>query len=152
MATDIVMRSGWDRVRYAVLFELILVALFTVAMGLLFERGFLEMGILSVALSLVALVVNFFYNLAFDVFDVRAGRVPTERTTGWRVVHALGFETTLVIVELPVIMWWMNWGVWQALGVNITAMAAIVAYTYVFTLTYDKLFPIDQPRQGAVPG
>ena len=148
MATDIVIRSGWDRVRYAVLFELILVVLFAVVTALLFDRGVIEMGLFSVALSVIALIVNFFYNLAFDLFDVSRGRVPTERSPGWRVAHAVGFETTLVIVELPLFMWWMGWGIWKALAINVVAMAAIVAYTYVFTLVYDHLFPIAQSSAG----
>jgi uncharacterized membrane protein len=152
MATDIVIRTGLDRLRYAVLFELMLVVLLAVVIGLLFDRGILEMGVFTLALSFVALAVNFLYNLAFDRFDVRNGRIPTERTVGWRVMHAVGFETTLVIVELPLFMWWMNWGIWRALAVNIALMAGIVAYTYVFTLAYDKLFPIEQARRDAAPG
>ena len=62
-----------------------------------------------------------------------------------RIAHALGFETTLVIVNLPVIMWWMGWNFWQAISFDIAAMAAIVVYTYYFTLAYDRIFPIDQP-------
>ncbi len=153
MATDIVIRTAWDRVRYAVVFELILLVLFAVVTGFLFDRSIPEMGLFGLVLSLIALVVNFFYNLAFDQFDVRNGRIPTERSRGWRIVHAVGFETTLVIVELPLAMWWMNWGVWQALAVTVTAMAAIVGYTYLFTLAWDRLFPIQQPGalRNAVP-
>ena len=145
MATDIVIRTGLDRLRYALLFEGILVALFAVFATVVFDRSFLSMGALSLVLSLVALVINFIYNFFFDRFDVRNGRVPTERSRKWRIAHALGFETTLVIVNLPVIMWWMGWNFWQAIGFDIAAMAAIVVYTYYFTLAYDRIFPIDQP-------
>lgn len=145
MATDIVIRTGLDRLRYALLFEGILVALFAVFATVFFERSFLSMGALSLVLSLIALLINFAYNFVFDRFDVRNGRVPTERSRNWRIVHALGFETTLVIVNLPVIMWWMGWNFWQAISFDIAAMAAIVVYTYYFTLAYDRIFPIDQP-------
>ena len=149
MATDIVIRTGLDRLRYALMFEGLLVAIFSVAMFLLFERGLLDMGAFSVTLSLIALAVNFIYNSVFDRIDVRYGRVPTERSRGGRIVHAFGFEFTLVVVNLPIIMWWMQWSFWQALGFDIAAMAAVVVYTYYFTLAYDRLFPIQQPDAGS---
>ncbi|MDJ0750208.1 MAG: PACE efflux transporter [Woeseiaceae bacterium] len=144
MATDIVIRTGLDRLRYAVLFEGLLVVIFSIAMFLLFERSLLDMGAFSVALSSIALVINFVYNLTYDRVDVRYGRVPTERSRAGRIVHAIGFEFTLVVVNLPLIMWWMQWSFSQALGFDIIAMAAVVVYTYFFTLAYDRLFPIEQ--------
>ena len=146
MATDIVIRTGLDRLRYALLFEGILVAALSIAIAVLFDRSLFETGALSVTLSLIALAINFAYNYGFDNFDVRQGRVPTERTVGWRIVHAIGFETTLVLVNLPVFMVWMGWSFWQALLFDVTAMAAIVVYTYFFTLAYDYLFPVAQPE------
>lgn len=144
MATDIVIRTGLDRLRYALLFEGILVVLLSAAMALMFDRDFLDMGVLSVLLSLMALLINFVYNYIFDTIDVRYGRIPTERSRKGRIVHALGFEFTLVIVGIPIIMWWMNWGLWQAIVFDVVAMAAIVVYTYFFTLAYDRVFPVVQ--------
>ena len=152
MATDIVIRTGPDRVRYALLFEGILVVLTAIITALVFKRSVLSMGTLALALSLVALVVNYVYNYCFDYFDVRNGRIPTERTRPWRIVHAIGFETSLVIINLPLLMWWMNWTLWTALAFDIVAMAAIVVYTYYFTLAYDRFFPIEQNDAGSVPG
>ncbi|MDJ0792787.1 MAG: PACE efflux transporter [Woeseiaceae bacterium] len=147
MATEIVIRTGLDRLRYALMFEGLLVAIFSVAMFVMFERGLLDMGAFSVTLSLIALAVNFIYNSIYDRIDVRFGRIPTERSRGWRIVHALGFEFTLVVVNLPIIMWWMQWSFWQALGFDIIAMAVVVIYTYYFTLAYDRVFPIQQPAE-----
>lgn len=146
MPTDIVIRTGLDRLRYALLFEGILVVLFTTAMVLLFDRGLLFMGGLSVVLSLVALATNFIYNYIVDGIDVRHGRIPTERSRMGRILHAVGFEFTLVIVSVPIIVWWMTWGWWQAIVFDAIAMAAIVIYTYFFTLAYDRIFPVIQPR------
>ncbi len=145
MATDIVIRTGLDRLRYALLFEGILIVLFSLAMAMLIERSIFDIGLLSITLSLIALAVNFIYNYVFDCYDVSRGRVPTERSRAGRILHALGFEFTLVVVNLPIVMWWLEWGFWQALLVDTIAMAAIVVYTYFFTLAYDRLFPIEQP-------
>ena len=149
MATDIVIRTGMDRARYAILFEGILVVLFSIVTALLFEHDLLAMGGLAVMLSLIALVVTFIYNYAFDHLDVRNGRVPTQRTRGWRIVHAVGFEATLVVFGLPLIMWWLDFTFWEALIFDIGAMAAVVVYTYFFTLAYDRIFPVAQPMDRA---
>ena len=148
MATDIVIRTGLDRLRYALLFEGILVALFSVAMVVMFERNLLDMGAFSLMLSLIALAVNFAYNYVFDRVDVRHGRVPTERSRSGRIVHAVGFEFTLVVINLPIIMGWLQWSFWQALTFDVVAMAAVVVYTYFFTLAYDRVFPIEQPAEA----
>ena len=145
MATDIVIRTGLDRLRYALLFEGILIVLFSLVMTILTQRSIFDMGLLSITLSLIALAVNFVYNYAFDRYDVSHGRIPTERSRAGRILHAVGFEFTLVVVNLPIVMWWLEWGFWQALLVDAIAMAAVVVYTYFFTLAYDKLFPIEQP-------
>jgi len=145
VATDIVIRTGLDRLRYALLFEGILVALLSLAMALFFDRSLYDMGELSLVLSLVALAVNFAYNYAFDKVDVSYGRIPTERSRWWRITHALGFELTLVLIEFPIIMWWMNWTWWRAFLVDVVIMGFVVVYTYFFTLGYDRLFPIEQP-------
>lgn len=150
MATDIVVRTGLDRLRYALLFEGILIVIFTLAMASLFSHGVLSMGTLSVILSLIALLINFVYNYVFDMFDVRHGRIPTERSRNWRIVHAIGFEATLVLCNLPLLMWWMEWNLWTALSVDVVAMAVVVVYTYFFTLAYDGIFPVEQPGAGAV--
>lgn len=144
MATDIVIRTGLDRLRYALLFEGTLIIILSVLAATFFDRTWLAMGLFSVTLSLIALVVNVFYNYAFDRFDVRYGRIPTERTHGWRLVHAAGFEFSLVLVNMPVIMWWMNWQWWQALALDIAIAFLAVIYTYSFTLAYDRVFPIEQ--------
>lgn len=146
MSTDIVIRTGLDRLRYALLFEGILVVLTGIVVSLLTDRSLFDTGALAVVLSLIALAVNFVYNYAFDRFDVHHGRVPTARSRNWRIAHAFGFEFTLVCVNLPIIMGWLDWSMWQALALDITAMAAVVVYTYWFTLAYDHLFPIEQPE------
>ena len=153
MATDIVIRSGLDRLRYALLFEGILIVLFTMVLVLVFDSGVMSTGALSVLVSLIALAVNFVYNYAFDKLDVRNGRIPTERSAGWRVIHAVGFECLLVIAVVPLLMWWLKLGFIEALLLDIVAMAGVVAYTYVFTLAYDHVFPVEQGQKesGATP-
>jgi len=141
----IVIRGGWDRVRYALIFEAILILLFGAALALVTGRDLLDTGGLALSLSLLALVANLGYNYVYDRVDVAFGRVPTERTRTGRIVHAFGFELTLVVLGLPLVMWWLDLGFWHALALDVSAMVFVVIYTYFFTLAYDRVFPVAQP-------
>ena len=151
MSSDIRTRSGWDRFRYAILFEAFIVIGMGVALALLSDEPLLSTGGLGLLLSIIALLVNLVYNYAFDRVDVAYGRIPTERSRRGRIVHAVLFETVLVVLSLPVIMLWMQWGWWHALTFDIVAMAAVVVYTYAFTLAYDFLFPVPQEYTTGTP-
>jgi uncharacterized membrane protein len=146
MATKIVIRSGLDRVRYALLFEAIVVVLFGAFTALYTPHDIFTTGSLAVALSLIALLVNFVFNSVYDRVDVHFARIPTERSTLQRVIHAVLFELVLVLFCLPVIMWWLEMQLWDALLLDLIAMMSIVVYTYFFTLAYDYLFPVRQPH------
>lgn len=142
-------RSLPDRIRYALLFEFILIVLMGITLKLLSGRPFLDTGVLAAILSGIAVLVALVYNYAYDRVDVHFGRVPTERGPLGRVLHAVGMELTLVFATLPVIMVWMRWPLVEALVFNLSAMAAIVFYTYLFTLAYDRLFPVAQNEAPA---
>lgn len=140
-------RGGLDRLRYALLFELILIILMGIALSMLSDRSFFDTGMLAAILSVIAVVVALVYNYLFDRVDAHFGRVPTKRSTLRRIGHAIGLEFALVFTSLPAIMWWMGWGFLQALLFDLSAVAFIVIYTYVFTLVYDKVFPVPQDLQ-----
>lgn len=141
----IVVRGGWDRIRYALIFEGILIVLFGAAMSLVTGHDMLDTGGLAVVLSILALVTNLVYNYVYDRVDVAFGRVPTERSRTGRVVHAIGFELTLIVLGLPLMMWWLDLNFWQALALDVATMVFVVIYTYFFTLAYDRILPVAQP-------
>lgn len=146
MSTEIIIRSGWDRVRYTLLFELILVSSSTAIIALILDRDVLDTGYFALLLSLTAMVTNYLYNYAFDRYDVSQGRIPTERSIKFRLVHAVGFELLLLTITLPLVMWWLQLSFLQALLLDISMMAAVVVYTFLYGIAYDKAFPIVQPR------
>ncbi|WP_027858649.1 PACE efflux transporter [Marinobacterium jannaschii] len=142
---DIVVRSKWDRLRYTLVFEALLLALFTPVLSYVFEKSPLETGSLAIVLSVKAMLVNYIYNYFFDRFDVKNGRIPTERSTKWRVIHATGFELILTCTSLPLFMWWLGISFWPALMMDISMVLFVLVFTFCYTLAYDKIFPLLQP-------
>jgi uncharacterized membrane protein len=116
--------------------------------SLLFERDLTVTGSLALVLSIEAMLINLIYNHVYDRVDAHYGRVPTERKPIGRIIHAFGFETVLVAASVPIVMWWLELSWWQALLTELAVMAGVVVYTYLFTLAYDRWFPVPQ----SVPG
>ena len=149
MSEKVIMRTGADRVRYAVSFELVLLAITIPAGAAFFDKPLANIGLLAAILAVKAMVLNLIYNWAFDWFDARRGRVASNRSHLGRVFHAVGFEVFLVITSLPLYTWWLDLTVLEALATDIVVTSFVVLYTYVFTLAYDRMFPVVAPVRCA---
>jgi len=141
------MRSVTDRIRHAVCFELIGVAIVSPLAGWAFDAEFHKVGALAVALSLVATVWNYVYNLWFDHALLRIrGRV--HKTLGERGIHACIFEMGMLVLTVPPVMWWMDYDFVRALSMGASLMAFYLVYIYVYNLAYDALLPIPEPEES----
>ena len=146
MKNSIATRTSADRLRYVIVFEIVLIALLAPLGAFVLNKSIIDVGLLSVVLSIKAMVLGYFYNLYFDRIDARAGRIPTKRSLLGRVIHALGFEFTLVLTSIPLVMWWLELALFQALLMDIVVSSIVVLYTFLFTYCYDWLFPVAQYR------
>lgn len=144
MDSGIKIRTGKDRLRYTCLFELFLIAMLAPVGAIVLDRQFLDVGVLAIFLSFKAMVFNLIYNWFFDQYDVKAGRIPTERSFYQRIFHAAGFEIGLMFTSLPIVIWWLDLSLLQAIMMDLVVTSFIVAYTFFFTWGYDRLYPIVQ--------
>lgn len=142
MSKTVALRTGKDRLRYSITFELILMAFLIPAGAVFFERSFTDIGVLGLVVSLKAMLISLIYNWVFDQVDARNGRVSSDRAAGARILHAVGFELTLVLTSLPIYAWWLDLTILEALATDLVVTSFVVAYTYLFTLAYDRVFPV----------
>lgn len=140
----IVIRSGLDRIRYVLAFEALLLLFLAPAIAFAFDKETTDTAALTLVLATKAMVINMIYNYFYDKFDARRGVVPTERNGRQRVVHAIGLEVALTATSLPIVTWWLEIAVWQALAMDALVMTFIVFYTMAFTWVYDRMFPVAQ--------
>ncbi|WP_432470340.1 PACE efflux transporter [Amphritea sp. HPY] len=145
MSDQIVTRSPLDRLRYTVLFELILIAILAPLISIVMEQELFDMGLLALVLSIKAMCLNFIYNYCYDRIDVSYGRVPTQRSLKGRIIHAVGLELVLTSTSLPIIIWWLKTGFIEALLMDLTLLTAVLFYTLIYTWIYDRIFPVQQP-------
>lgn len=144
MQKPIKTRNTLDRLRYALCFELLLIASIAPMLAFILELPVSDTGGLAIILSAKAVLVNLIFNAIYDRIDVHYGRVPTERSALGRTIHAISFESCLVITSLPIIMWWLSMSLWQALLMDLALMAFVVCFTWLYTWCYDRLFPVTQ--------
>lgn len=146
MTETVILRSGRDRLRYTITFELLLMAMLIPAGAAFFDKPITEIGLLGAILSIKAMLLNLLYNWVFDKVDARAGRISSERSPVGRILHAVGFELSLTVTSLPIYMYLLKLGLVEALLTDITVTSFVVAYTWAFTLAYDKTFPLRRPQ------
>ncbi|AWN49679.1 hypothetical protein DK419_27850 [Methylobacterium terrae] len=135
------MRSTRDRIRHAILFEVVGLALIiplgTVAFGLHASA----MGVIGIGSAVAATGWNYVYNLGFDHAMQRlAGH--TRKGLALRVAHAVLFEAGLLVILLPPIAWYLGIGLVEAFVMDLAIAGFYVAYAFVFNLAYDRAFPV----------
>lgn len=139
------MRTRWDRVRQVVLFEVGGLLIITPPFVWLTGVSAFDSFALLALIALLAALWNAFYNTSFDWIEGRlTGRRADQRPALLRVLHAFGFEAGLLIMSLPLVIFWTSMGWVEALTADIGLALAYVVYAYVFNLAYDRVFPIPE--------
>ena len=133
------------RITYVVLFEGLAIILAT---GLLaWLSGGSAHGNLPVAAmaSAAAVIWNFIYNTGFEMWEARTGTA--HRSVMRRILHACGFETGLVVILIPLFMWWYDVGPLAALAMEAALLVFFLVFTFVFTWAFDRIVP-RQPQMA----
>ena len=137
------MRSTIDRVRHALTFESVGLALIIPLGSFVFHIPMHDIGVLSLVSATLATLWNFVYNYLFDVtMQRRLGT--TEKTGVLRVLQAVLFEAGLLVVLIPFIAWYLAVSLWQAFVMDLSFALFYLVYAFVFNFAYDKLFPLPE--------
>lgn len=144
------MRTPLDRLRQALSFEIIGLILVTLLGRLVFDHGVAALGGIALIGATLATAWNYLYNLGFDHL-LRWRRGSTQKTWPLRVAHALGFEGGLLLAMLPIIAWWFDIGLMEALVMDLSFAAFYLVYTFVFTWAYDRVFPAPDLAPDTAP-
>lgn len=137
------MRTAADRIRHAVSFELIGLAILVPVGSWTFSMPAADIGIVGVVSATLATAWNYVYNLGFDHMLLRL-RGTTLKTLPMRVVHTVAFELGLLMILLPFVAWYLGIGLLQAFVMDIAFAAFYMVYAFVFNWTYDRLFPLPE--------
>ncbi|WP_338475516.1 multidrug/biocide efflux PACE transporter [Pseudomonas khavaziana] len=129
-------KSITERVLQALGFEGLALLICTPLLMWVTGRPALEMGAVTLGISLLALGWNVIFNSLFDRFKTRLQLV----NGGWtRVLHALLFEGGLILMAVPLIAALMKISLLEAFILDIGVLLFFLPYTYVYHWGYDVL-------------
>lgn len=126
------------RIVHTTSFEIIGLIIAVPLFAWIFDEGLAHIGILTVVMSLIAMVWNMTFNKLFELWEVR--QHDHRRTVKRRIAHALGFEGGLLVATLPLIAWWMQMSLWHALLTDLGYMLFFLVYGFVFNWGFDRIF------------
>jgi len=130
------------RVIHTLSFEVIGLIIAIPISAWIFDADLTHIGILTVAISLIAMMWNMIFNKLFELWEAR--QHDQRRTTKRRVIHALCFEGGLLVTTLPLIAWWMQMPLWQALLTDLGYMLFFLIYGFVFNWGFDRVFGLPE--------
>ena len=129
-------KSMTERVCQALGFEGLALLICTPLLVWITGRPALEMGAVTLGISLLALTWNIIFN---SLFDRLKARLQLANNSGTRVLHALMFEGGLILVCVPLIAAWLNISLMDAFILDIGVLLFFLPYTYVYHWAYDVL-------------
>jgi len=129
-------RSLYERVFQVLLFEGLAISIFAPVLSWIVDKPLGHATALTFALSIIAMLWGLIFNSFFGILISYA----SSRIQKWkRVVHALGFETGLVLIAVPLTAWWLEMTLVQALLMDLGLLLVFLPYTFCFYWAYDML-------------
>lgn len=125
-----------ERIFHAILFELGAVLSTLVLTSVTTNHESRELGIVIVLISLIAMAWNVVFNWFFD--KIFSGE-RLKRGFGLRLLHTLSFEGGLLLFTIPLIVFVLNIGWWEAFIMDIGMTLFILAYSILFNWVYDYI-------------
>ncbi len=125
------------KIVYAVSFEALGTLVVTGYLWLVSEASPTSALALSVLTATIALCWSFAFNTVFEAWEAR--QAVKGRSLARRTAHAILFEGGLVLLLLPVMAWWLQVSLWQALVYEAGLIALFIVYTYLFTWGFDRI-------------
>jgi uncharacterized membrane protein len=144
------MRTTRDRIRHAISFELVGLALVTPLGAWVFGMPVADIGVVGVGAATLATIWNYIYNLGFDAAMQRLTG-GTQKSILVRILHAILFEAGLLIVLMPLIAWYLGISLLQAFLMDVAFAVFYVVYAFAFNWAYDRVFPLPAWQDAGRP-
>jgi uncharacterized membrane protein len=135
------MRRPWDRIRYTTLFEILGLAMVVPGGRALLGIHTLDMGVIGLGSTSVAVLWNVVYNPVFDRV-LLALKGTARKALADRLVHAVLYQVGLVAMLVPAIALYLGQGLLSAFLANISLTLFYLVYNFAFTWAYDLVFPV----------
>jgi uncharacterized membrane protein len=118
------------KIVYVGLFEAIAILASTYGLSGMSGHGLQEAGVVAVAASAIAITWNLVFNTLFERWEARQGG--------------------LTVFLVPLMAWWFDATLWQALVMDLGLLVFFLVYAFVFNWVFDRVFglPSSAVRQA----
>lgn len=131
--------QGWKRrVLYVGLFEFFAIVFSSFLLAYFAGGATSDSVPIAVAISAVAIAWNYAFNTVFEYWESR--QKVKGRSLLRRSVHAISFETGLVLFIVPMYMWWYQVGFVVALQMEVAILIFFLFYSFCFSWSFDRVF------------
>ena len=141
------LQGPWRRVVFVGLYEFIAIVVCSVLFMAIGQEA-ASSGAMAVVSSAIAIAWNVIFNWMFEKWEARQST--KGRSVLRRVVHAIGFEGGIAAMLIPLMAWWFDISLWQAVVLEAGILTFFLLYTYVFNWCFDRIFGLPASAQ-AVP-
>ena len=145
--TAVGLQGPWRRVVFVGLYETIAIIVCSVLFMAIGQEA-ASSGAMAVVSSAIAIAWNVVFNWLFEKWESRQSK--KGRSVLRRVVHAIGFEGGIAAMLIPLMAWWFDISLWQAVVLEAGILTFFLLYTYVFNWCFDRIFGLPASAQ-AVP-
>lgn len=126
------------KITYAVSFETLGILMGAAVLRLFSGAPAKDTLLLSATGAAIALLWSYLFNTLFEAWEAR--QTVRGRSFLRRAAHALLFEGGLTVIMLPVTAWLLAVPLALAFAYEAGLIAFYLAYAYVFTWAFDRLF------------
>jgi uncharacterized membrane protein len=129
-------KSLAERIFHAFLYEAVAVLICTPLFAWLMNQPIERMGILNVAISLIAMIWHMVVTVGQDRL---LAALPIRKTLAVRIAHGIVFEGGLTVFAITLAAWWLGIGYWQAFLLDAGLLLFFLPYAVVYNSVYDAL-------------
>jgi uncharacterized membrane protein len=106
------------------------------------EKSLYFVTLFTIFISTLTMVWSIVFNSVFERLEAR--RKKTTRTVFTRVVHAIGFEASLVLIVVPISAYGLGITFWQAFMLEFVFFLIFPFYTFLFQWVFDTVFDLPE--------
>lgn len=132
------MTPALRKIVYAVSFETLGTLVATVFLWVASDASAGSSLALSILTATITLCWSYAFNTAFEAWEAR--QVVRGRSRRRRLVHAVLFESGFVLMSVPVMAWWLQVGLIEAVAYEAGLVVLFMVYTYLLTWGFDRIF------------
>lgn len=130
------------RIVQAILYELGGIVITMTIIGNTFDTALGSVFYLAVIMATIALLWNYAFNAMFERWEAK--QTTKGRSVTRRIVHGIGFECGLTMLLVPLMAYWLETPLLEALIAQLGILASFLIYTLTFTWAFDKVFGLPE--------